>query len=137
MSPSPRRFANTHPGVVIGNFPWYEMVWRSLRGDFKPRSDPAWGYEAFARQWSAPVDHARLAQRPQAPAVTWLGHVSILLQVAGLNVLMDPTLCGFAGPPALFGARRRVPAPLTPGQLPPIDVVLISLIRYDPLGSGA
>src|SRR3989344_487923 len=115
MSPSPRRFANTHPGVVIGNFPWYEMVWRSLRGDFKPRSDPAGGYEAFARQWSAPVDHARLAQRPQAPVVTWLGHVSILLQVAGLNVLMDP---------------------LPPEQLPPIDVVLIPHTPYDPLCYG-
>ena len=136
MTPSPRRFANTHPGVVIGNFPWYEMVWRSLRGDFKPRSDPAGGYEAFARQWGAPVDHARLAQRPQAPVVTWLGHVSILLQVAGLNVLMDPTLCGFAGPLGRFGAPRRVPAPLTPEQLPPIDVVLISHNHNDHLCYG-
>lgn len=39
MTSPPRRFANTHPDVVIGNFPWYEMVWRSLRGDFKPRSN--------------------------------------------------------------------------------------------------
>ena len=43
MTSPPRRFANTHPAVVIGNFPWYEMGWRSLRGDFKPRSDPAGG----------------------------------------------------------------------------------------------
>ena len=61
MTSPPRRFANTHPDVVIGNFPWYEMVWRSLRGDFKPRSEPAGGYAAFARQWTQPVDPARLA----------------------------------------------------------------------------
>ena len=83
MTSPPRRFANTHPDVVIGNFPWYEMVWRSLRGDFKPRSEPAGGYAAFARQWTQPVDPARLAQRQQAPVITWLGHVSMLLQVAG------------------------------------------------------
>ena len=81
MTSPPRRFANTHPDVVIGNFPWYEMVWRSLRGDFKPRSEPAGGYAAFARQWTQPVDPARLAQRQQAPVITWLGHVSMLLQV--------------------------------------------------------
>ncbi|RZJ13855.1 MAG: phospholipase, partial [Acidovorax sp.] len=126
-------FANTDPRVVIGNSPWYEMLWRSLRGDFKPRSAPAGGYAAFAQQWSAPVDHARLAERQDAPVVTWLGHVSMLLQVAGLNILIDPTLADFAGPLGRFGAARRVPAPLTPEQLPRIDVVLVSHNHYDHL----
>jgi N-acyl-phosphatidylethanolamine-hydrolysing phospholipase D len=128
-----KRFGNTDPRVVIGNFPWYEMVWRSLRGDFKPQSEPAGGYAAFARAWSVPVDHARLAQRQESPVVTWLGHVSILLQVGGLNVLMDPTLADYAGPMGRVGAPRRVPAPLSPEQLPPIDVVLISHNHYDHL----
>ena len=136
MTSPPRRFANTHPDVVIGNFPWYEMVWRSLRGDFKPRSEPAGGYAAFARQWTQPVDPARLAQRQQAPVITWLGHVSMLLQVAGLNVLIDPTLCGFAGPLGRFGAPRRVPAPLAPEDLPPIDVVIFSHNHYDHLDNA-
>ena len=130
---APRRYTNTHPEVVIGDFPWYEMVWRTLRGDFKPRTGPAGGYPAFAQQWSQSPDFARLAQRQVAPVVTWLGHVTILLQVAGLNVLIDPTLADFAGPLGRFGARRRVPAPLTPEQLPPIDVVLISHNHYDHL----
>jgi len=128
-----QRFSNTDPGVVIGNFPWYEMVWRSLRGDFKPAGEPAGGYAAFAQAWSQPVDHARLAQRQQEPTVTWLGHVTVLLQVAGLNILTDPTLAEFAGPYGRFGAPRRVAAPLTPEQLPPIDVVLISHNHYDHL----
>jgi L-ascorbate metabolism protein UlaG (beta-lactamase superfamily) len=136
MPASKRRFANSHPGVVIGNFPWYEMVWRSLRGEFTPRQPPAGGYDAFARAWSVPVDHARLAQRTQSPVVTWLGHVSILLQVGGINVLMDPTLASHAGPLGRFGAPRRVPAPLKPEALPPIDVVLISHNHYDHLCYG-
>lgn len=136
LKPSHHRsggFGNSDPRVVIGNFPWYEMVWRSLRGDFKPLAEPTGGYDAFARQWSVPVDHARIAARQDAPHVTWLGHVTILLQVGGLNILIDPTLAGFAGPYGKFGAPRRVPAPLQPQELPPIDVVLISHNHYDHL----
>lgn len=60
MNPSHHRaggFGNSDSSVVIGNFPWYEMVWRSLRGDFKPLAEPTGGYAAFARQWSVPVDY--------------------------------------------------------------------------------
>ena len=62
MKPSHHRdpgFGNSDPSVVIGDFPWYEMVWRNLRGDFKPQAEPVGGYEAFAKTWSTPVDHAR------------------------------------------------------------------------------
>ena len=129
-------FGNSDPAVVIGNFPWYEMVWRGLRGDFKPSTPPQDGYDAFARQWSCPVEHARIAQRSQSPVLTWLGHVSVLLQVAGANVLMDPTLADFAGPLGRFGAERKVPAPLRGDQLPPIDLLLISHNHYDHLCSA-
>ena len=126
-------FANSDPGVVIGNFPWYEMVWRSLCGDFKPLSAPHNGYAAFAQEWSVAVDHARIAQRQLAPVVTWLGHVSVLLQIGGLNLLTDPTLADCAGPYGRFGAPRMVPAPLRGSSLPPIDVLLISHNHYDHL----
>ncbi|MFZ2307064.1 MAG: MBL fold metallo-hydrolase [Rhodoferax sp.] len=128
-----KRFSNSDARVVIGNFPWYEMVWRSVRGDFRPKTEPQGGYDAFAQAWSQPVDHARIAQRQVQPVVTWLGHVSVLLQVGGLNILLDPTLAPCAGPYGRMGAPRRVPAPLTPEELPPIDVVLISHNHYDHL----
>ncbi len=56
-----RFFANSDASVVIGNFPWYEMVWRSLRGDFKPLAPPQGGYAAFAKAWSVPVDPVHTA----------------------------------------------------------------------------
>ena len=136
MKPAHHRakgFGNSDASIIIGNIPWYEMAWRTLRGDFKPQAEPAGGYDAFAKTWSTPVDHPRLARRQTAPVVTWLGHVSILLQVDGLNILMDPTLAEFAGPYGRMGAPRRVPPPLTPEELPPIDIVLISHNHYDHL----
>jgi L-ascorbate metabolism protein UlaG (beta-lactamase superfamily) len=126
-------FANSNPSIEIGNFPWYEMVWRSLRGDFKPLSAPEQGYLAFAKEWSVAADHVRIARRQIVPTVTWLGHVSVLVQICGLNVLMDPTLADFAGPYGRFGAPRMVPAPLRGDKLPPIDVMLISHNHYDHL----
>ena len=56
-------FANSDPKGVIGNLPWYEMVWRTLRGDFKPLAPPEQGYAAFAKAWSVPVDQERISQR--------------------------------------------------------------------------
>ncbi len=131
--PGEAGFSNSDPSIAIGNFPWYEMVWRSLRGDFTPLAPPQGGYGAFAKTWSVPVDLGRIAQRQLSPVVTWLGHVSILLQVGGLNVLTDPTLADFAGPYGRFGAPRMVPAPLATGALPPIDVLLISHNHFDHL----
>jgi len=128
-----QNFSNSDRSIVIGNFPWYEMVWRSLRGDFRPLREPVGGYEQFASDWSVAVDHGRIARRQIEPVVTWLGHVSILLQVAERNILMDPTLAQFAGPYGRVGAPRRVPAPLAAEQLPPIDTVLISHNHYDHL----
>jgi L-ascorbate metabolism protein UlaG (beta-lactamase superfamily) len=127
------RFLNSDADVVIGNFPWYEMVWRSLRGDFKPLKPPEDGYESFARKWSVAVDHGLLATRSVVPRVTWLGHVTVLLQVANLNILFDPTLCAYAGPNGKMGAPRRVPPPLAAEELPPLDLVLVSHNHYDHL----
>jgi len=132
-SSTAKPFRNSDPDIVIGDFPWMEMVWRSLRGDFRPASPPAGGYGAFAQRWSVPVDPEALATRRYEPVVTWLGHVTVLLQVGGLNLLIDPTLAPYAGPFGRFGARRQTAAPLRAADLPPIDAVMISHNHYDHL----
>jgi L-ascorbate metabolism protein UlaG (beta-lactamase superfamily) len=79
----------------------------------------------------------RRADYDSAPAsglrVTWLGHSTLLLEIDGKRVLMDPVWGKFASPFTFMGPRRFFDPPLPLDQLPPIDVVLISHDHYDHL----
>lgn len=126
-------FVNTDPSQQIGTLPWYSILLRRLRGDFRPARPPDGGYEKFIADWTVPIDLEVLAAAAEQPRITWLGHASLLLQVGGQNILIDPQFSDQAGPFSLLSAKRRVPSPLSPEQLPPIDLVLISHNHYDHL----
>lgn len=70
-------------------------------------------------------------------AVTFIGHSTFLLQLPGLNLLTDPVFATHAGPFGLLGPRRARPAALRLGELPRIDVVLLSHNHYDHLDLAA
>ena len=67
------------------------------------------------------------------PAVTWVGHATMLVQADGLNILTDPVFSNRASPVQFAGPPRAQPPGLSIAQLPPIDVVLISHNHYDHL----
>ena len=69
-------------------------------------------------------------------AAVWLGHASVLLHIAGLNVLADPVFAhriGVSVGGLTFGLPRRAPVPLHPEDLPPIDIILITHAHFDHL----
>ncbi len=70
-------------------------------------------------------------------ALTFIGHASVLVQSAGVNLLTDPLFSERASPVS-FAGPRRVHAPgVALDALPPIDVVLVSHNHYDHLDSAA
>lgn len=64
---------------------------------------------------------------------TWLGHSSILVEMDGTRILIDPVLSRRASPSEAVGPKRFHPAPMTVRDLPPIDIVLITHDHYDHL----
>ncbi|TKB07221.1 MAG: MBL fold metallo-hydrolase [Mesorhizobium sp.] len=62
-----------------------------------------------------------------------VGHASLLVQTAGLNILIDPVWSERASPFA-FAGPKRVNAPgIAFSDLPPLDLVLVSHNHYDHL----
>jgi L-ascorbate metabolism protein UlaG (beta-lactamase superfamily) len=68
--------------------------------------------------------------------VTWMGHSSMLVEIDGVRVLIDPVWDERASPVQWFGPKRFFVAPLRLEDLPKIDVVLISHDHFDHLGEG-
>ena len=62
---------------------------------------------------------------------TMVGHASILLQVAGRNLLLDPVWSRRASPTQLIGPERVTAPGIAFEALPRIDAVLISHNHYD------
>lgn len=76
--------------------------------------------------------NARAGAR-MVPTVTWIGHATVLVQMAGLNILTDPIFSERASPLSFIGPVRAQKPGLWLHELPHIDLVLISHNHYDHL----
>ena len=64
-------------------------------------------------------------------SVTLIGHASLLLQVDGRNILVDPVWSDRASPLRRIGPRRYNPPGVAFDALPKIDAVLLTHNHYD------
>ena len=103
---------------------------------------PRWWYQRlFLGQGTAWPKRVSAPSPPRLPAtvpggqvaVTFLGHSTFLLQLSGLNILTDPFFSNRASPFSWAGPRRVRPPALSLGQLPRIDLVLVTHNHYDHL----
>jgi L-ascorbate metabolism protein UlaG (beta-lactamase superfamily) len=63
--------------------------------------------------------------------VTWIGHSTVLVQTAGINILTDPIWSTRASPFASLGPKRVRAPGVRFEDLPKIDLVLVSHNHYD------
>lgn len=84
-----------------------------------------------------PVESRRPLDYESGPAsglrATWIGHATVLLEIAGRRVLTDPVWSERVSPSTLVGPRRFFAPPIPLEALPPIDAVVISHDHYDHL----
>ena len=67
--------------------------------------------------------------------VTWMGHSSMLIEIDGARVLVDPVWDLRSSPVSWAGPKRFFAPPLPLEELPGVDVVLLSHDHYDHLGA--
>jgi L-ascorbate metabolism protein UlaG (beta-lactamase superfamily) len=72
---------------------------------------------------------------PTGLRITWFGHSCLLLELDGLNILIDPIWDLRASPLSFLGPRRFFPPTIPLDQLPRLDLVLLSHDHYDHLGA--
>lgn len=69
--------------------------------------------------------------------VTLLGHSSLLVEIDGTTLLIDPVFSRRASFSQRFGPARFYAVPLSIEQLPPLDAVLLTHDHYDHLDADA
>ena len=87
---------------------------------------PVWAPSPFADRPPGRVDG-------RSWRISYVGHASLLLQVSGLNILVDPVWSERASPVTFAGPKRVNDPGIAFDALPPIDVVLVSHGHYDHL----
>ena len=118
-------FKNRYPHPAKGSF--WKWQWERWRKGVP--ADPEGGY-------GFPVlrpDIAFLKSNRELETLTWLGHDTFLIQMAGLNIMTDPHLTQRASPLSNAGPQRHTPLPMSFDDLPHVDVVLVSHSHYDHL----
>jgi len=91
-----------------------------------------------------PLPKADIAPAPERPepslwaddrlTLSWLGHATVLFNFHGSWLLTDPALerrIGIGRGLAKLGPRRLVEPALRPGELPPLDLLLLSHAHMD------
>lgn len=125
----PDGFRNNYPHPDKGSL--WAWQWERLRNGLPKEPEGGWKLPFVM------TDPVALGAAENNPSVTWIGHATMLVRLAGKNVLFDPTFSPRASPVGFAGPKRVVPLPIDIADLPRIDVVMISHNHYDHLDANS
>jgi N-acyl-phosphatidylethanolamine-hydrolysing phospholipase D len=123
---TPRGFRNNHSSDAHGGFDALRWLPSFL---LKP-------YRKVQFPMHRPAVEQLRTNRTQ-DQLTWIGHSSFLLQLAGRNLITDPHFSQRASPMQFAGPLRYTPPALQADELPPLDLALISHDHYDHLDEAS
>lgn len=117
-------FQNTSPTRKPSALAGTVMFWRMILElqAHKPSAAP------FVRKLPAESFHSSPDFR-----ITWMGHATILAEIGGVRILMDPIFSDRCSPFPKAGPKRLHDVPIAAVELPPLDAVIISHDHYDHL----
>ena len=118
------KFVNSIPTIVYKDGARWHMFKSCLFGDYiapPPSKIPM-----------KPVRPESFKALPSSGLRTiWLGHSSVLIEIDGIRLLVDPVFSKVISPVSFLGPKRFHPPPIALTDLPRIDAVMISHNHYD------
>jgi L-ascorbate metabolism protein UlaG (beta-lactamase superfamily) len=101
-----------------------------------------WQLSGNRQKWPHSIENKLHAPPPERVhgkdlSVTWIGHSTVLIQTAGLNILTDPFFSERASPIQFLGPKRIRSSAIAIKDLPSIDLILLSHNHYDHLDAPA
>jgi L-ascorbate metabolism protein UlaG (beta-lactamase superfamily) len=125
------KHARYRDGVFLDTIPRVEPdVWAATRRWIQ-------GVEYSQPSGALPLVRRTAAEFAMPPAsglrITWFGHSSLLLELEGRRLLIDPVWGERCSPSSFSGPKRFHAPPMPLEALPPLDAVLISHDHYDHL----
>jgi L-ascorbate metabolism protein UlaG (beta-lactamase superfamily) len=120
------KFFNSEPTAVFKSGRFWSSTYQFLFKGHPERSPrrplPVVSMNGYAQE-----------QVSQELRFAWLGHASVLVELGGKRILIDPVFSERASFFQWMGPKRFQPAPLQAGAFPALDAVLISHDHYDHL----
>ncbi len=110
--------------------PWNPRPKKGLWDVFK------WRMQGTRAEWPESVDNPvrpPIEDRHEGLKATYIGHATILLQVSGINILIDPVFSERCSPFSAVGPKRVRPPSVSLEKLPKVDYVFVSHNHYDHL----
>lgn len=131
----PDGFRNPHTdGTTKGLGEFLRWRWHALRQGLPP--PPLQPTPVVAPDLAFVQRNAR-AGAAMTPALTWIGHATMLAQFGGLTWITDPVFSDRASPLGFVGPQRAQPPGVALRDLPRVDVVLVSHNHYDHLDEAS
>lgn len=121
-------FRNPWPGFEKRGFP--DLLRWLL---FEHRKAPRDSGTGCPEMEGIPNDGAFLRANTTDFTVTWIGHSTVLVQINGMNILVDPVWGNRVSPIPFLGPHRFAEPGIAIDNLPRIDCVLITHDHYDHL----
>jgi L-ascorbate metabolism protein UlaG (beta-lactamase superfamily) len=134
-SPQYNKAKKIFENEITSNFrkaiPFWGMVRKLLFGpELRTPTQPLPSVKPDLAAFMAPAIEGKVAR------ALWLGHSTVLFNIDGKLILIDPTLTKRVSPIALFGRRFQAP-PLSLEELPPLDFIIVSHDHYDHLDADS
>lgn len=121
-----QRFENPDGGIEFPVPPGEQRGNLFYRFLFGRQDRPDWPEQVAVKRTKPPVRVEGMEMR-----ATWIGHATVLIQTAGLNILTDPIWSDYASPFPGVGPKRVAQPGVAFDNLPKIDIVIVSHDHYD------